>query len=172
MLTIKYIGIFLIFFITSMIGVLYSKKYSSRVRDLEEMGNALNMFEAKIKFTYKPIPDVFKEISNQVSPNIGNIFKIASNYMDKNDVACVAWEKGIDEAKIHTNLSEEDIAILKNLSKMLGNTDIEGQVSSIKLVSKFLDKQIENAQAEKIKNEKLYRVLGTGIGLTIAIILI
>lgn len=36
----------------------------------------------------------------------------------------------------------------------------------------FLNKQIKQAEQEKIKNEKLYKKLGTVIGLAIVIILI
>ena len=37
MLVIKYVGIFLIFICSSFIGITYSKKYSKRIEDLEEM---------------------------------------------------------------------------------------------------------------------------------------
>lgn len=171
MIIIKYICIFLILIISIFIGTLYSKKYSNRVNDLEEMKNALNIFEAKIKYTYKPIPEVFKDISNIIKPNIGKIFIKASDYM-KNESASSSWEKALEECKDNTNLNNDDIEILKNLSKTLGNTDLEGQVSSIKLTSNFLDNQIKISQEEKNKNSKLFRTLGAGIGISIAIILV
>ena len=71
-----------------------------------------------------------------------------------------------------TNLTKEDIHVLLMLSKMLGQTDIEGQVSQIEVTQEFLENQIEQAQEEKNKNEKLYSRLGTTIGLVIVIILI
>ena len=171
MIIIKYIVILIILAISAYIGNLYSKRYSGRVIDLEEMKNALIMFKAKIKFTYEPIPEVFKEISKQSKKNIGNIFLKASKYMES-DVASVGWEKAVEDENVHTNFNKEDIEIIKNLSKMLGNTDLEGQTSSIDLTNNFLDRQIEEAQIEKSKNVKLYRTLGAGIGLTIAIILV
>ena len=51
-------------------------------------------------------------------------------------------------------------------------TDIEGQISQIKVTESFLEKQIKQAQEEKNKNERLYKKLGTTIGLAIVIILI
>ena len=44
----------------------------------------------------------------------------------------------------------------KNLGRLLGKTDIEGQISEIKLVNNFLDIQIKDAEEEKNKNEKMY----------------
>ena len=67
---IKYITLILILSLTSYIGILISKKYLNRVKDLKEMKNALNMFSTKIKFTYEPIPQTFKEISQKTKPNI------------------------------------------------------------------------------------------------------
>ena len=146
-----------------------SKKYSNRLRDLKEMRKALNFFEEKIKFTYEPVPDVFEEISHKVKDNIGEIFQNSSKTME-NESAGVAWEKAVEEA--NSNFTKEDKDIIKGLAKMLGKTDIDGQVSEIRLTCKFLDVQIKDAENEKIKNEKLYKTLGATVGLALVIILI
>ena len=52
-----------------------------------------------------------------------------------------------------------------------GKTDISGQISEIDLTNTFLDMQIEKAENEKRKNQKMYKTLGTVIGLAIVIIL-
>ena len=88
----------------------------------------------------------------------------------KKDNANIAWEKAIEETE--TNLKKEDKNILKTLSKLLGQTDSEGQISQIELTQNFLDKQIREAIESKTKNEKLYSKLGITIGLAIAIILV
>lgn len=146
-----------------------SKKYSNRLRELKEMRKAFNFFEEKIKFTYEPIPDVFEEISHKVQDNIGEIFYNSSKSME-NESAGVAWEKAVDEA--NNNFTKEDKDIIKGLAKMLGKTDIDGQVSEIRLTCKFLDVQIKDAEIEKNKNEKLYKTLGATVGLALVIILI
>ena len=146
-----------------------SKKYSNRLRDLKEMRKALNFFEEKIKFTYEPVPDVFEEISHKVKENIGEIFQNSSKTME-NESAGVAWEKAVEEA--NSNFTKEDKDIIKGLAKMLGKTDIDGQVSEIRLTCKFLDVQIKDAENEKLKNEKLYKTLGATVGLALVIILI
>lgn len=53
-----------------------------------------------------------------------------------------------------------------------GQTDVEGQIREISLTSNFIDTQIEKAEDECKKNEKLYRTLGTIVGIAIVIILI
>ena len=165
---VKYIMLFFVLLGCSLLGKNLSKKYVIRVKDLEEIKNALNMFKSKIKFTYEPIPEIFEEISRRTSKNIGQIFKLAKEKM-KNTTAGEAWEDAVEEST--NGLSKEDKYVLKTLSKLLGQTDVEGQTSQIEITQKFLDAQLKEAEKEKNKNEKLYSKLGTTIGLAIVIIL-
>ena len=168
MLAIKYFMLFLVLVACTLIGRFLSKKYVYRLNELEEMKNALNIFKTKIKFTYEPIPEIFKEMSENINKNISNIFIKAKNKM-QNKSASIAWEEALDEN--NTNLTKEDRYVLKSLSKLLGQTDVEGQTSQIDITQKFLETQIKQAEEEKKKNEKLYSKLGTTIGLVIVIIL-
>ena len=168
MLGLKIIIYSCIFLSSSAIGILISKKYEDRVNELKEFKNALNIFKAKIKFTYDPIPEIFEQISIQMDSRPGRIFKLACHNM-KLLTAGDAWNMAIDTDILSIN--EEDKNILKNLSKLLGQTDIDGQVNQIELTSQFLDQQIEKAEKERLKCEKMYRTLGIVIGLAIVIIL-
>lgn len=168
MLGLKIIIYSCIFVSSSAIGILISKKYEDRVNELKEFKNALNIFKTKIKFTYEPIPEIFEQISSQMDSKPGKIFKLASNNM-KLLAAGDAWNMAIDTDILSIN--EEDKNVLKNLSKLLGQTDMDGQVNQIELTSKFLDEQIEKAEKERLKSEKMYRTLGMVIGLAIVIIL-
>ena len=171
MQVIKYIILLLIFLSSSMIGRLLSKKYYYRLEELEDIKNALNLFKTKIKFTYSSIPEIFREIAEGSKQNISKIFENTVHNL-KTMPATEAWNKAIDETKENTNLNEEDIKIIKGLSKQLGITDIEGQISQIDITQNFLDTQIRQAQEEKEKNQKLYQKLGTTIGLVIVILLV
>ena len=158
-----------IFLVCSIIGLLKSQKYVYRVEELQEFKNALNMFKTKIKFTYEPIPDIFSQISGSINPSVGSIFKIAS-YNMKFFPAGDAWNKAVDTDIL--NISLEDKGALKNLSKLLGETDIDGQLSQIEVTTSFLDEQIRKSEKEKEKSEGMYRKLGMIVGLGIVIILI
>ena len=81
-----------------------------------------------------------------------------------------AWKLALDIRVL--NINSEDLNILKDFSKLLGKTDVQGQISQIELTSNFLDEQIEKAERERQKNESMYRKLGMIIGLGIVIILI
>ncbi len=169
MFFIKYILIFFIVIISARIGQIYSKKYINRVKELESIKQILNELKTKIKFTYKPLQDIFYEIASNYHDNIGKIFESISNNMKDIDLK-EAWEKEIKESD--NSLSKEDIEILLSIGKVLGTTDVEGQVNQIILAEELIENKIKEAEIEKAKNAKLYRVLGTSAGLTLAIILI
>ena len=172
MIFLKYIILFFIFLISAWIGNLISKKYRNRVYELKSFKEAFNILEAKIKFTYEPLGDIFEEISDLFYKNkIKSIFIDTQKNMKKMDFKmswCTSLEKNIKK----TSLNNEDLNVIKSLGNMLGKTDVEGQLSEIKLNMSFLDTQIINAEEECKKNEKMYRTLGTIFGLAIIIILI
>ena len=169
MFFVKIFILFCIFLGSLKAGKLIANRYSNRVSELKEMKNALNMFMTKIKFTYEAIPESFVEIGENVGGKIGTIFTKASKKMQSLS-AGEAWEEAL--VTVETSLSMEDKNILKKLGRMLGKTDLQGQVSEIKLVQNFLNTQITLAEEEKQKNEKLYKTLGCVIGLAVVILLV
>ena len=140
----------------TVLGIMKANKYKLRVNDLQE-------------YTYEPLPELFKEISKDLNANIANIFIKAHTYMETLN-AGQAWEKAVDESS--NNFTNEDMNIIKGLSKLLGKTDLEGQLMQIELTTKLLDEQIIEATNLQNKNTKLYKTLGATVGLAIMIIFI
>ena len=135
----------------TVLGIIKANKYKLRVIDLQEIKKALNLAITKMRYTYEPLPELFKEISETL--NAGQ-----------------AWEKAVDESS--NNFTNEDMNIIKGLSKLLGKTDLEGQLMQIELTTKLLDEQIIEATNLQNKNTKLYKTLGATVGLAIMIIFI
>lgn len=165
---IKYILLLGIFCLSTAIGISISKSYENRVIELKEFKAMLNVIKTKIKFTYEPLAEIFKQIANKNETNVEKLFGQMANqitYFQTREV----WENCIQEADISIN--QEDKDILKKLGKLLGQTDVEGQVSEIEVTENFLNMQIEKAEEEKKKNQKMYKTLGVTIGLIFVIIL-
>ena len=166
---IKYIILFLIFVSSTLVGRFISKKYYYRLQELEEFKNALNIFKSKIKFTYEPISEIFSEIINNTNKNVGKVFNLAKDNLE-NSSAQEAWINAVKLSE--NNLTDEDKKVLQMFGKLLGQTDVEGQISQIDITQEMLDKQVQEALTLKQKNEKLYNKLGATIGLAIVILLI
>lgn len=166
---VKYILLVIIFGLSTAIGMVISKIYENRVVELKEFKNILNIMKTKIKFTYEPLAEIFKQIAKDNTTNVEKIFGQMANQISYYQTKEV-WENCIQEADISIN--QEDKDILKRLGKLLGQTDVDGQISEIELTENFLDMQIEKAEEEKKKNQKMYKTLGITIGLVFVIILL
>lgn len=163
---ILFIGIFLG---CTYVGMIISNKYKNRVNDLKEFKSMLNIMNTKIRYTYEPIGEIAYSISKISQNSVSNIFKEICNQLKTKHISD-AWNSAIDI--YGNNFSKEDKTLIKSMGKMLGKTDVNGQLCEINQAEEFLKIQIEKAEKEKEKNEKLYKSLGMSIGLAIIIILI
>lgn len=121
MQVIKYIMLLFLFISSTVLGKMLSQKYVERVKELEDIKNALNIFKTKIKFTYSPISEIFEEISlNSTTKNISNLFLKSKENMEELP-ASDSWLKALEETSRNMNLQDEDIQKLKTLSKLLRN---------------------------------------------------
>ncbi len=166
MVFIKNMSLIGIIAICSYIGILKSKSFENRVIELSKFQSALVMFESKLKFTYEPIKNIFEEISNVIYKNESNIFFFTSK--EEKDIN-KAW---CENASNILFLNNSDKEVIKTMGKLLGKTDIEGQLSEISLGLDLINKQLVDAEYERNKNSKLYKTMGVILGLGISIILI
>lgn len=168
----RYLVLILILSCSTSIGFLLSKKYSDRLRELNTIDKLINIMQNKIKFTRMPLKEILQEISSiKENIEISDLFYKVSKKLEIKTTED-AWNEVLEEKKISLNLKNEDINLIKSLGNNLGKTDIEGQMSGINQFSTLLKVQIKEAEREKSKNEKMYKSLGTIIGLALVIILI
>ena len=124
-------------------------------------------YKSKIEFTYEPIKNIFEDISKVIYKDKKNIFSLV---IKKDKDIYSSWCEAINEVK--NDLDTEDKQIIKMFGKLLGKTDIKGQVNEILLTKSLIEKQIEKAEMQKNKNVKLYKTMGIVCGIGICIILI
>ncbi len=150
------------------IGFLLSQKYRKREIELKEFKSAFNILKTKIRYTYAPLQDIFDDIAKDISANVSNVFRKSASYMNE-ESATDSWNKAVREADI--SITREDKNVICSLGKLLGQTDMEGQLNEIDLSLSLLDEQIEKAKIEKEKNVKMYKSLGVITGIAIVIVL-
>ena len=168
----KYIILFLILILSTSIGFILAKQYSNRVNELKNILHLIKILQNKIRFNHEPLKDAFNDLSKvKTNKTISDIFLNFSQYI-KNKKTEDAWNTAIDEKKSYLSLKEEDINLIKKLGNMLGKTDIEGQMNEINNFNTLIEIQIEKAEEEIKKNVKMYKSLGTILGIGIAILLI
>jgi stage III sporulation protein AB len=171
-MVIKLLGAIALIGATSFIGFSLAADCSKRPRALRELQSLLQMFENEISYLSNLLIESFNRIYEGSNSETAILFKEAAINLEINGVtADAAWEKAVEENYAKLSLNKEDKIILLTFGKMLGNSDLEGQLKNIMLMSSQLHLQQLKAEEMKQKNEKMYRSLGVLSGLAIAIIL-
>ena len=148
---IKYLLLMGIFGLSTAIGFLISKSYQNRVVELKEFKNILNIMKTKIKFTYEPLVEIFKQIAKDNDTEIEKIFGQMANqlsYYQAKDV----WENCIQDADISIKQEDKDIFVLyyynsksmKEIAKILNikENKIKSRLCRIrKKIKKILEKR-------------------------------
>jgi stage III sporulation protein AB len=169
---IKIIGAAIILGSTSIIGFSLSRDCSKRPRILRELQAALQMLENEISYMSNLLSDAFMRIYTSSGTEASILFKEAAKKLDSmGTTADEAWKSAVNDLYSRLALKKEDKAILISFGSMLGNSDLDGQISNIRLTTSQLKLQELKAEEIKKKNERMYRSLGVLGGLALIIIL-
>ncbi|MDD2627770.1 MAG: stage III sporulation protein AB [Clostridia bacterium] len=118
------------------------------------------------------LPDAIERIRQGLNTDWKHVLgAISTDLISMGDTAIL-------NKKIHENifsiyeLKGYDKEIIYQGLTSLGKGDVESQIGIITNSVNVLSNQLNEATEERMKNQKLYRTLGTAIGLMIAIIFI
>lgn len=167
----KVILIVFILEVSTKIGFILSSKFNKRLKEYLIIEDILIYIEGKIKYSQDNLIEIFRELSIQYkNSNFGILFESINKDLVSNNYTI--YETFLNNIEKYKNMFSCDLDILIQLSKNLGNSDVEDQIKNLSLLKDRIKVLIKDAKSVKDKNEKLYRNLGIICGLTIAIILI
>lgn len=169
---IKIIGCLLILSASTIAGFIFSESFKKRLKQLNEIERAIGQLENEIEYTYTPLPEALENVAQKSEFPISNVFSRASKLLYSNNVETVydAFYECFKEEAV--DLNSDDINVVLDLSKSLGNSDIEGHKKIFSLTRGNLKKRIALAEEAMSKNVKMYRYLGFSIGAVIVIVLV
>ena len=171
---IKIIACAVIIGASSMVGFIYSEKLKYRVYQLNEIHRAIHQLQNEITYVHALLPDAFKSIAYKSVEPIKELFTRTSELLVNNEYENVyeAMNSAINSMKSKLNLNVDDINVILDLSKTLGESDIEGQNNIFTLTIENIKKQIVISEEFMRKNIKMYRYLGFSFGAMLVIALI
>lgn len=171
---IKIIGSILVIVSTSFLGYFFGELFKKRTRELKELERAIGILKNEIVYAYTPLPYALEKIGLRLVDPIKSLFlSIAKNLQENvSDGVYEAFYSNTNLYKKNLSLNKEDINILLNLSKSLGEWDIESQKNIFLATEERIKKQIEESEILIRKNLKMYRYLGFSIGAIIVIMFI
>ncbi|MBZ9688013.1 stage III sporulation protein SpoAB [Clostridium estertheticum] len=155
-------------------GFIYSERLKYRVFQLNEVQRAIYQLQNEITYVHALLPDAFKSVAQKSKEPIRELFNKTGELLSDNDYENVyeAMNCAMNLIKSRIYLNPDDINVILDLSKTLGESDIEGQISIFSLTLANLKKQIKISEDFMNKNVRMYRYLGFSFGAVIVIALI
>lgn len=170
----KILGCIMVLFSSGFLGYVLSTDCRKRPQQLRELQSMLQIFENQISFLSDVLIEAFGRICSSCSSQTGIFFSDTAERLmyGKNLSAAQAWEEAVRENIKKTSLNKEDEEILVSFGKLLGSSDLEGQIKNIRLTLSQLKLQEQKAEESRTKNEGMYRSLGILGGIAVVIVLI
>lgn len=170
----KLLGSVLVMGASAYLGFALSKECAARPAQLRTLQSLLQMLENEISYLSSVLSEAFLKIGKNAGDETGSFFFDTVSLLAAGHglTAAQAWEQSVDRNIGRTALKREDGEILKAFGKLLGSSDVEGQLKNIRLTLDHLKLQEKKAEDNRRRNEKMYRSLGVLGGLAIVIILL
>lgn len=170
----KIFGLLLILGGATGIGVLYGEMMKNRVEQLKDIYKSVLFMENEISYLYTPLPEVFESLGDKANEPFKSIYGRISELLINREVdeVSIAFQKAMRENMDKLYLNNEDIKLIKDFMKNIGEGDVEREVSVIKYTKEVIRKKIEDVEKDNYIKIKLYRTMGFSIGAVIAIIFI
>lgn len=169
-LLIKLCGALLLVAGTTLFGRTYAKLYKDRVDFLTDFQKRLEILKNEIGF----MKGILSETLKRAAEFDGKAKALFSDVIQQLDdlEAGGAWEAACENQLKQFNLSADEMDTVKSLGRLLGVSDVEGQISNIEAISGQVAILLEHAQEERKKNEPLFKSIGPLAGVGIAVFLI
>lgn len=171
---IKIFGCMIVLITSTLAGFFYAEKFKNRVKELNEIEACIYQLRNEIIYTHTPLVEALMSVADKTIEPLKSFFKIiSSNLLERNfDSVYDAFKSGFKICSGDMNIIKGDKLIILNLSKSLGETDIDGQIAVFELTIENLKKQIKDAEEIMKKSVKMYRYLGFCVGAMLVIMLV
>ncbi|MGG7164011.1 stage III sporulation protein SpoIIIAB [Clostridium ihumii] len=171
---IKFIGAGIVLITSSLIGYLYGENLKKRVNNLKEFERSMYHLKNEISYSHSLLYQAFSTVAERSKEPVNKVFIHISKSLEEGvcDSVYDAFYKAFEKYKQELLFLKEDVDIFLNLSKTLGEINLDSQEDMFELSIMNLKKNIENGEEKLKKNLKMYRYLGFTIGAMITIIFI
>lgn len=165
----KVIGITVIIAVTSFAGGYFSSLLKSRAVMLKKLNYMLEEILVLLRYRSATVYEIAEALA---ADERFSEFKFLEKVKpDKEKSFRQSWCEAAESCKIY-GLKKCDTELLMDVGRKLGASDLDGQISVIKLWQTELSAAISSAEADYIGKAKLYRTLGVLAGAFIAIMLV
>lgn len=167
-MSLRILGAIMIVGATSVYGYMLVSDIKKRLNELLEMKRIMFLLKSETGYNAAPIKEALYNISKRTSTKYTMIFKkiYDSNEVNIGEVWKREWKSGLE--KFH--LSQEEKEEIINLSDSMGLQDVKSQNAQFDLYLLKLEESIKELTEEIPKKNKVYKCVGIGGGVILAII--
>ena len=157
---VKFLGAALIVAAAYLYGCQVSFLYSKRVRLLEEILMALEMFLTEVNYGLTPLPQAFSQLGKSSEAHRFLVLRCCKVYeAEKGLSARECWEEALLKMLLLFDFNKHQLDLFQRLGGVWGRGDREGQQKQIALMQNLLRQALQEAQVEEQKNVKVWRYL-------------
>ncbi len=131
----------------------------------------ISYINTEIRYTQRVLSEIINSYSDTKSEISGFLSQMRGNLKLEESFA-KAWKKAVESSAGAYGLRKPEKELISNFGEELGTTDVRGQISLCEMNQKLIETALEAAKEEKEKKSKLYLMLGSLAGISIAIILL
>lgn len=169
----KAIGALCIIAAAGSYGMVVAQGFARRPQELREAQAALSMLETEISYGVTPLKEALETVGRRCDGALGGLFTRAAEALAARDgmTAGEAWERSLVRYSARAPLRPEDLAALRSLGAVLGNSDREDQTRHLRLAAERLKILAARAEDEARRNVRLWRYLGFLAGAAVALVI-
>lgn len=167
----KAAGCILLFISCTCLGFLKASAFKARTKELEDILELMKILEIQITYRKNTLEKTFNTLGNDKPCWFSGVLQSCSTGLARRQSLQDAWEHAIGQEE-NSPLTEEDMEIIKDLSIGLGKSDIQGQRRILESMGLRLTMQLQKAREAEQKQGRMYKGLGTAIGIVIVILII
>lgn len=169
----KLIGSILFITACSWVGFDVSKQLNKRAHELRSFIYSLQLIEAEMAYSRHTLKDIFLNVKRKTEGEVASFYgRLAERLKKPVTHFDTLWHDELTLLKKRSTLKDNDIHILSQFGKNIGNHTIEEQKKQIILTVFYLQKQLDEAIDQKNKYDRTVKSLGFLFGLLIVLILI
>ena len=137
---VKAIGGCLIVYASFMVGHAIGQLHGRMVKEMEEMLLFIQLFKGQIMYAGSELPEILADSAKRLKGNVGKWVNGLAEMSEKNRDRPFAelWTDSLAMLRRDSALSLEVLADVDRLGKIMGDMDVEAQLSRINLVEDII----------------------------------
>lgn len=169
----KGIGLFLIFFACTLMGLFAGQELAERIAAMEQVEQMLQLLRGELRCSYIPFPQAFCQVAERLSSPWKEFLQGLAVRMERMSGGGMKelWTEAVDGIPQNCGLTAEDRKELAALGKELGYLDLTMQLNMLEHFEERWERQIENLREELPGKRRIFRCLGVCAGIALALIL-